>query len=55
MTDCMILLPQAPCCEKYYNCRFCHNDKEDHELDRKTVQRIKCLQCGSCQSVSCIS
>lgn len=42
----------APCCEKYYNCRLCHDDKEDHELDRKTVQGIKCLQCGSCQSVA---
>lgn len=42
----------APCCVKYYSCRLCHNDKEDHELDRKTVQQIKCLQCGSCQTVA---
>ncbi|CAH3189606.1 unnamed protein product, partial [Porites evermanni] len=40
----------APCCVKYYSCRLCHNDKEDHELDRKTVQEIKCLQCGSSQT-----
>ncbi|RMX37266.1 hypothetical protein pdam_00024270, partial [Pocillopora damicornis] len=41
----------APCCKKYYNCRLCHNDKESHELDRKTVEAIKCLQCDSSQEI----
>lgn len=42
----------APCCKKYYNCRLCHNDKEDHELDRRTVEALKCLQCDSSQEVN---
>ena len=46
-----MLVSQAPCCKKYYNCRLCHNDKESHELDRKTVEAIKCLQCDSSQEV----
>lgn len=43
----------APCCSKIYLCRLCHDAVENnHELDRKTVQRIKCLQCGNIQAVA---
>lgn len=42
----------APCCNKIYSCRFCHDKAEQtHELDRKTVQQIKCNQCGKLQDV----
>ena len=43
----------APCCNKIYRCRLCHNNAETrHEIDRKAVQRIKCLQCGMIQAVA---
>ncbi|XP_068759446.1 RING finger and CHY zinc finger domain-containing protein 1-like [Montipora capricornis] len=42
----------APCCNKHFSCRLCHDDSEDHKLDRKSVQQIKCLQCESCQMVA---
>ncbi|XP_068712472.1 RING finger and CHY zinc finger domain-containing protein 1-like [Montipora foliosa] len=42
----------TPCCNKVYSCRFCHNAAErTHELDRKTVQQIKCNQCGKLQGI----
>ena len=42
----------APCCNKIYSCRFCHDEAEkSHELDRKNVQQIKCNQCGKVQDV----
>ncbi|XP_015776266.1 PREDICTED: RING finger and CHY zinc finger domain-containing protein 1-like [Acropora digitifera] len=42
----------APCCNKYYPCRLCHDDVEDHNLDRKKVQEIKCIQCHSSQATA---
>ena len=48
----MILSFQAPCCGKDYICRVCHDDKENHELNRREVQKIKCLICGTAQAVS---
>lgn len=42
----------APCCNKIYSCRFCHDEAEKtHELERKNVQQIKCNQCGKLQDV----
>ena len=41
----------APCCMKIYKCRFCHNDKEDHELVRTSVTVIICIQCEEKQDV----
>ena len=50
---CCIYNPQTPCCNnKVYPCRVCHNENEDHQLDRKTVNTLKCLQCGKEQDVS---
>ena len=43
----------APCCNKIYRCRLCHDSVENnHELDRKTVEKVKCLQCENIQSVA---
>ena len=42
---------QAPCCNQIYTCRLCHDEKEDHEMVRKNVETIKCLQCGNLQKV----
>jgi RING finger/CHY zinc finger protein 1 len=50
----------APCCNEYFACRLCHDEVKDHvsmgkhahTLDRKTVQRVKCLLCDHEQKVS---
>ena len=41
----------APCCGKVYPCRFCHDEVEDHELDRKTVREVVCIACGNRQGI----
>lgn len=41
----------TPCCEKTYPCRFCHDKEENHELDRSSVEFIKCTQCSTIQEV----
>jgi len=47
----------APCCNKVYVCRHCHNDAETHELDRHAVKEIVCNVCGQQQLVgnTCIN
>ena len=39
-------------CENVYKCRFCHDEKEDHELNRSAVVEIKCTQCDKRQKLS---
>uniref|UniRef100_A0A8W8N2T0 RING finger and CHY zinc finger domain-containing protein 1 n=1 Tax=Magallana gigas TaxID=29159 RepID=A0A8W8N2T0_MAGGI len=41
----------APCCNKTYTCRVCHDDKENHELTRKKVMQVHCLTCKRVQQV----
>lgn len=42
----------CPTCQKAYTCRFCHDEAEfKHELDRKAVMNVKCLECGLIQNV----
>ena len=47
----IVLCLQSPCCAKEYTCRICHNDKEDHEIDRHSVVEIRCLKCNTRQKV----
>jgi len=35
----------APCCNKVYPCRVCHDELESHNLDRKLVQELECIKC----------
>lgn len=37
---------KAACCGKYYPCRRCHDEHEDHEIDRHATQIIACVVCG---------
>lgn len=39
-------------CEKYYCCRICHDDKENHIMDRTSVMKIKCRHCHVSQGIS---
>ena len=42
----------APCCDKFYPCRLCHDRVEDHEMNRFSVETIQCLQCYTEQSIA---
>jgi RING finger/CHY zinc finger protein 1 len=42
----------APCCDKAYVCRHCHNDAEAHEMDRHAVKEVVCAECNERQPVS---
>ena len=35
----------APCCDKVYTCRFCHDNTESHEMDRYAVKEMVCMLC----------
>lgn len=52
--NCMI---KAPCCNKYFSCRFCHDENCDHEINRHEISHMKCLFCGKEQKPAhhCIS
>lgn len=41
----------APCCNKVYVCRHCHNDAETHEMDRHAVKEVVCNECNQRQPV----
>lgn len=42
----------APCCKKQYACRICHDEGEDHALDRRSVTNIVCIQCQLKQEIA---
>jgi len=42
----------SPCCGKIYDCRFCHDENNDHKIDRKLIKEIICKKCNKIQSVS---
>lgn len=35
----------AKCCNKYYDCHLCHNEQNNHKLNRKLIKKIKCVNC----------
>ena len=36
---------RAPCCKKWFDCPECHEEKEDHELERTTELVFACKKC----------
>ncbi|XP_053116837.1 RING finger and CHY zinc finger domain-containing protein 1 isoform X2 [Hemicordylus capensis] len=46
LVSCWIM---APCCSKFYICRLCHDNNEDHQMDRFKVQEVQCAKCGKVQ------
>ena len=42
---------QATCCGKVYPCRVCHDEAEDHKMDRKQVTTVQCRNCNELQEV----
>jgi RING finger/CHY zinc finger protein 1 len=47
--NCLIL---AECCQKFYPCRICHDEKEDHKINRYLTKKMKCKLCNEIQDVS---
>ncbi len=43
---------QCSACERWYTCRFCHDDKEDHSLVRRETRHMLCMLCGHAQAAS---
>ncbi|KAE8136156.1 hypothetical protein BDV38DRAFT_294024 [Aspergillus pseudotamarii] len=40
---------QCYACKKWYTCRFCHDEAEDHHLDRPKTENMLCMLCGHAQ------
>ena len=40
---------QCSTCERWYTCRLCHDEVEDHVLIRHATQNMLCMLCGSAQ------
>ncbi len=36
-------------CQRWYTCRLCHDDAEDHILPRKQTENMLCMFCGHAQ------
>jgi len=45
-------LASAPCCSRFFACRFCHDEAMDHTLQRGALDRFKCMRCGHEQGVN---
>ncbi len=40
---------QCSACERWYTCRFCHDEIEDHSLNRRETKNMLCMLCGCAQ------
>ncbi len=40
---------QCSTCSRWYTCRFCHDEVEDHFLNRKETKSMLCMLCGCAQ------
>lgn len=40
------------CCNKYYNCYYCHNTNNNHIVKKKDILHMKCEDCNLIQNVS---
>lgn len=43
---------QCSTCERWYTCRFCHDEAEDHSLNRRATKNMLCMLCGHAQAAS---
>lgn len=39
----------AECCGEWITCRFCHDERQDHQLDRFSTKRMLCMLCKTDQ------
>lgn len=40
---------QCSACSRWYTCRFCHDEAEDHSLKRRETKNMLCMLCGCAQ------
>ena len=43
---------QCSACNRWYTCRFCHDEVEDHSLNRRATKHMLCMLCGCAQPAS---
>ncbi|KAL8943101.1 MAG: hypothetical protein Q9216_001301 [Gyalolechia sp. 2 TL-2023] len=43
---------QCSACYRWYTCRFCHDEVEDHSLNRRATKNMLCMLCGCAQAAS---
>lgn len=43
---------QCSACYRWYTCRFCHDEVEDHSLNRRETRNMLCMLCGCAQLAS---
>lgn len=43
---------QCSACDRWYTCRFCHDDAEDHMLNRRETRHMLCMLCGYAQAAA---
>ena len=43
---------QCSACGGWYTCRFCHDELEDHSLNRRETKYMLCMYCGCAQKAS---
>ncbi len=36
---------RAPCCDKFFGCRLCHDEESTHEINRKLICEMICMLC----------
>lgn len=48
---------QCSACDRWYTCRLCHDEVEDHILNRKATKNMLCMVCGCAQGAGefCVS
>jgi len=45
-------LDVSPCCGRRYPCRMCHDQVEDHKINRFAVREMYCMACDTLQEIS---
>lgn len=40
---------QCSACSRWYTCRFCHDNVQDHSLNRRETKNMLCMLCGCAQ------
>ena len=43
---------QCSTCARWYTCRFCHDQREDHALVRHETRHMLCMFCGTAQAAA---
>ena len=43
---------KGECCGNFVTCRFCHDKKYSHEIDRFATKIMKCMFCFTVQNIA---